>query len=106
MFSNVSVSRKLSCSQISTTFHKREVIDDTRRTNHEDEESDHSGYQGNGGSVWIDGTGCCSGNPGIEDVDARVVGSETVRGDRATDRQPVTAIDDSRHRGEIVSEGE
>lgn len=50
-----------------------EMDHDTPRANLNNEESDRSGEQGDGRSVWIDGTGCCTRYPGAEDVTAECV---------------------------------
>lgn len=56
---------------------------DTPRANLNHEESDRSSDQGDGRPVWIDRTGCRTGYPGAEDVDAGYVGAESVRENRA-----------------------
>src|SRR6185437_2847709 len=76
---------------------------DNRRTNLEDEESDRSGHQGDGRSVWIDGAGCRKSHSGTEGVDARSVRAESFSENRAGVRQPVTSGYVSHHRDAIAS---
>jgi hypothetical protein len=44
------------------------AFNDSRREDCEDDEGDQPGHQGNGGSVWVDGRGCRTGDSRIESL--------------------------------------
>lgn len=75
---------------------------DSKRTKLDDEESNRSGDQSDGGPVWLDGAGCRKGYSGPEGVDAGDLGTESFRDIRAEARQPVTSGYASHHRDAIV----